>query len=137
MVIQDLRRGEELTLEIMWGTSNYEMTTSVLAVKGDGIIVSAIEHKGITLDLGLGKFKDMSYNLYTIVNAQRIGWKNVQIELVTLTNQKKAYYVKTFNFAKMSSSGERREEERPRNFFSMCIISVLRWLEFNKEVNSK
>lgn len=112
MILQELKKGEAITLEIVWGTNSYEMSVNVLAVKGDGIIISPLIFNGITLDLGRGKNMDMSYNIYTIVDSRRIGWKNVQIELVTLTNKEQAYYVRTFLFAKRSSDGERRGEER-------------------------
>ena len=112
MILQELKRGEAITLEIVWGSNSYEMPVNVLAVKGNGIIISPLIFNGITLDLGRGKINDMSYNLYTIVDSQRIGWKNVQIELVTLNNHTQAYFVKTFQFARMSSNGERRGEER-------------------------
>lgn len=111
------------------------MSVNILAVKGDGIIISPLVFNGITLDLGLGKNKDMSYNIYTIVDSRRIGWKNVQIELVALTNNQQAYYVRTFQFAKSPEKSITRRmillavqlEKGRRHYCFIYFQNALRW----------
>lgn len=113
MVLQELKKGTSITLEVIWGNTKFEFETKVLASRNDGIIVELLVYNGIPLDLGAGKFKDISYNIYVITEkSQRIAWKNVQIEMLTLREQGKVYLVKTYNFAKNGALSERRTEER-------------------------
>lgn len=114
MKIQELKKGDSVTVEIMWGESSYELASKVIYSLNNDVFIEPFMYKNSVVDLGKNISQDMFYNIYAVDkdNNQRVQWKNVRIEMVTLKNGKAAYSLKTYQFAKNSITSERRTQER-------------------------
>lgn len=112
MELLDLKEGAKLILEVVWGSTKYEIPTTVAASTPDGVLIAPFTYKGKVLDFNSRYFNNMVYNIYYINNSNtRITWRSVLINTLKMNN-KNYYIVQTNNFAKFSSSGERRDHKR-------------------------
>lgn len=114
MRIQDLPVGSEITLEVDQGDSKFGVKLKILGSSPDGIYLQPIMVKGKVLDVGLRQFHKWVYNIYAFYgeNKQRIGWKNVQLELVRNADGSCMYQARTYTFATNSIVSERRNNIR-------------------------
>lgn len=114
MLLNFLEPQMDVTIEIVWGTATYELRTRVDSVGFDCVYVEPFADKSMQLDFAKGQAKGMVYNL-CVVNPEtrkRQIWKNVKIEQVNRKDGTVRYMIRTYNFAKMSVSGERRTKDR-------------------------
>jgi hypothetical protein len=128
MLLKDLREGEDIVLEIVWGDNHYRIANNVIAQKDEGIVIHAVLCKGEVLDLGSKRLSDMVYQISTQdrTDGHLIVWKSVQMEKMVYNGQQ-AYYVKAPAFAQLAVHNERRRQKR-------TIIDVQCRVEYGNDI---
>ena len=113
MTLQDLKKGQMVTLEVVWGETKYDIQTEVVGATKDALLILPFSYKGTTLDLGSGKFKSMTYNLHVADKAEndRKVWRSVIISTVKV-NDMFFYAVKLSAMGHIPISSDRRENKR-------------------------
>ena len=66
MVLQDLVKGDEITIEIVWGNSIYHLPSKVVVAWNKDIYIEPLTYNGHVIDLSRMMFRDMTYNIYAI-----------------------------------------------------------------------
>lgn len=114
MVLQDLVKGDEITIEIVWGNSIYHLPSKVVVAWNKDIYIEPLTYNGHVIDLSRMMFRDMTYNIYAINKEtdHRVKWNNIHIEPVVLKSGDTVYSLKTYEFARNSVLSERRVEDR-------------------------
>lgn len=129
MTLQDLKKGQMVTLEVVWGETKYDIPTEVMGATKDAVLIRPFSYKGTTLDLGTGKFRNMIYNLHApdIKENDRKVWRRVQIS--TLDHNDSTYYaVRLSAMGHYAVSSDRRENKR----MVLDLKGVL-WIKGTKE----
>lgn len=124
MTIQDLRPGQPVALEVVWGEQTYEVQTTVMGSNDIGLLIKPVEYKGVILDFEAGHFKDMNFSIHCIEEktGQRRVWRNVHIKVITY--YAKSYYaVSVMSFGKNAQSSERRKNTRMKIDANGAIVT--------------
>lgn len=113
MKLQDLKVGEKITLEVVWGISVYPIPTMVVASTEEGTIIKPFVVLGTVLELGSEQFRDMHYNIngVTPVTKEKVSWKNVNVQTKVLKDVT-YYIIRTKEDAEYGNRQERREHPR-------------------------
>lgn len=115
MKIQELEQGTELSLEIVWGESVYEIPSRIVLSMAGRVFIQSFTYKGKTLDLTNPSFNGMVFNIYTPnpATGKRLVWRSVTLEMRKV--KEKIYYeIKTNSFRAEGQEVERRDAARIR-----------------------
>lgn len=112
MLLEELSKGDEVVLELIWGSLEYKIKTQVKGVDDKGILIPAFQYKGVVLDSSSKVFKELHFNLYgNDFGGQRICWKSLK-----LNNRKKNgeeyYHLSVDAFHRHGGADEHRGEKR-------------------------
>lgn len=113
MKIQELEQGTELSLEIVWGESTYEIPSKIVLSMAGRVFVQSFTYKGKTLDLTNPSFGGMVFNIYAPnpKTGKRLVWRSVTLEMREV--KEKIYYeIKTSTFGAEGKEVERRDAAR-------------------------
>ena len=66
MTLQDLESGQAVTLEVNWGSLNYEIQSRVMGSNANGLLIKPFVYKGIALDLMSSQYKDMLFSIHSL-----------------------------------------------------------------------
>ncbi|MBQ6441282.1 MAG: PilZ domain-containing protein [Lachnospiraceae bacterium] len=113
MKIQELEQGTELSLEIVWGESTYEIPSKIVLSMAGRVFVQSFTYKGKTLDLTNPSFSGMVFNIYAPnpKTGKRLVWRSVTLEMREV--KEKIYYeIKTSTFRAEGQEVERRDAFR-------------------------
>ena len=113
MKIQELEQGTELSLEIVWGDSTYEIPSKIVLSMAGRVFVQSFTYKGKTLDLTNPSFSGMVFNIYAPhpKTGKRLVWRSVALEMREV--KEKIYYeIKTSTFRAEGQEVERRDASR-------------------------
>ena len=113
MPLQELESGQAFTLEVNWGSLNYEIQSRVMGSNANGLLIKPFVYKGIALDLMSSQYKDMLFSIHSLnlQTERRIVWKNVNVRSV-IYNEQNYYVVQVNAFQNQSSCSERRDHIR-------------------------
>ncbi|MCR5415406.1 MAG: PilZ domain-containing protein [Pseudobutyrivibrio sp.] len=114
MTIEQLKAGQEVTLEVIIGDSSFEIKTDVVGTNaGTGALVKPYIYNGQVVDFTKGSPKSLSFSLHCIDSKTkgRVVWKNVSVNLVKFKNVD-YYVIDTKAFGSIAASSERREDTR-------------------------
>ena len=111
MKLNELLSGNEVVLEIIWGTAKYSVQTNVLAVNAKGVLLHPYVYRGEKMMLDSG-YDDVSFNLYFVdASGTRLEWKNVSV-VVERYKGEVYYLVRAGLLANKSFNSERRANLR-------------------------
>lgn len=132
MKVTELKEGTELTLEIIWGETSYEIPTKIVLSMAGRVFIQSFSYKGQTLDLSNPSFRGMAFNIYAKPEEDgvRLVWRSVTLEMRTV-KAKIFYEVKTSTFCADGQECERRDAKRIR----IGVPGVVRIPHENREVD--
>lgn len=112
MKLEDLQKGQSVTLEIVWNDTKTEVPSKIVGKVKDKLLLKPYSYNGITIKMVSGQLSDMIFNLYSIgEDKKRQGWNG--IDITSLAYQGELYYaVTTKAFNKVSTNRERRDNPR-------------------------
>jgi hypothetical protein len=114
MIIEQLRAGQEVTLEVLIGGSSFELKTEVVGTNAEtGALVKPYVYNGQVVDFTNGSPQSMTFSLHCIDphTGGRVVWKNVAVNLIKFRGVD-YYAVDAKAFGKIAASSERREDVR-------------------------
>ncbi len=114
MTIEQLRAGQEVTLEILIGGSSFELKTEVVGTNSDtGALVKPYVYNEQVVDFTNGSPQSMRFCLHCIdpSTGGRVVWKNVSVSVVNFKGID-YYAIDAKDFGKIAASSERREDMR-------------------------
>ncbi len=114
MKIEQLKAGQEVTLEVLIGGSSFELKTEVVGTnESTGVLVKPYVYNDSVVDFKAGSPKSMSFSLHCIdpISGGRVVWKNVSVDLVNFKGID-YYAVDSKEFGNIAASSERREDMR-------------------------
>ena len=113
MRLTDLRRNQNIIIQLLLGEKRIEFTSEVLATEDGKILVSPYILKGEALELNIYQDAGVICNVFADEprTSQRISWKNVQLTTVN-KNGKKYYCLKTYAFSCVADPEDRRISDR-------------------------
>ena len=112
MKIEQLKAGQEVTLEVLIGGSSFELKTEVVGTnESTGVLVKPYVYNDSVVDFKAGSPKSMSFSLHCIdpISGGRVVWKNVSVDLVNFKGID-YYAVDSKEFGNIAASSERRED---------------------------
>lgn len=115
MTLQDLKSGDEVTIEIVQLNETEEFTTTVIGSNDTGVLVAAYKKDGVVFELNSRKNKNCTFNLYCVDEhtGERRIWKGITIATIN-HKQLSMYALVISNFGRYGGSGERRQTSRMR-----------------------
>lgn len=114
MIIEQLRSGQEVTLEVLIGGSSFELKTEVVGTNAEtGALVKPYVYNGQVVDFANGSPQSMTFSLHCIDphTGGRVVWKNVAVNVIKFRGVD-YYAVDAKAFGKIAASSERREDVR-------------------------
>lgn len=114
MIIEQLRSGQEVTLEVLIGGSSFELKTEVVGTNAEtGALVKPYVYNGHVVDFANGSPQSMTFSLHCIDphTGGRVVWKNVAVNVIKFRGVD-YYAVDAKAFGKIAASSERREDVR-------------------------
>jgi len=114
MTIEQLKPGQEVTLEILIGDSSFEFKTQVVGTNaGTGALVKPYVYNNQVVDFTQGSPASMTFLLHCIdpKTGGRVVWKNVSVNVVKYRDVD-YYALDVKAFGKIAASSERREDGR-------------------------
>ena len=114
MIIEQLRTGQEVTLEVLIGGSSFELKTEVVGTNnGTGALVKPYVYNGQVVDFTSGSPQGISFSLHCIDphTGGRVVWKNVAVNVINFKGID-YYAIDAKAFGKIAASSERREDGR-------------------------
>ncbi len=114
MTIEQLRGGQEVTLEILIGGSSFEFKTEVVGTNnGTGALIKPYIYNDQVVDFTNGSPQSMTFSLHCIdpVTGGRVVWKNLSVNVVKYKDME-YYAIDAKSFGKIAASSERREDGR-------------------------
>lgn len=112
MLLEELSKGDEVVLELIWGSMEYKIKTQVKDVDDKGILIPAFQYKGVVLDSSSKVFKELHFNLYgNDFGGQRICWKSLKLSH-RKKNGEEYYHLSVNNFQRYGRTDEHRGEKR-------------------------
>ena len=114
MIIEQLRAGQEVTLEVLIGGSSFELKTEVVGTNAEtGALVKPYVYNGQVVDFTNGSPQSMTFSLHCIDphTGGRVVWKNVAVNVIKFRGVD-YYAVDAKAFGKIAASSERREDVR-------------------------
>lgn len=113
MKLKDIRPGEPLVLEVIWGENTYEIPTNAIGANESGLLIKPVLYGEDVIDFGAGNGRDMIFSIHIInpEDGSRNVWRNVQLKTINY-NGTTYYATKTSNFNSISKSSERRGNNR-------------------------
>jgi len=114
MIIEQLRAGQEVTLEVLIGGSSFELKTEVVGTNAEtGALVKPYVYNGQVVDFTNGSPQSMTFSLHCIDphTGGRVVWKNVAVNVIKFRGVD-YYAVDAKDFGKIAASSERREDVR-------------------------
>lgn len=135
MKIQELEQGTELSLEIVWGDSTYEIPSKIVLSMAGRVFVQSFTYRGKTLDLTNPSFRGMVFNIYAPnpATGKRLVWRSVTLEMREV--KEKIYYeIKTTSFRAEGQEVERRDAARIRIHLPGVVAIPDEGREINVEI---
>ncbi|SFO41004.1 PilZ domain-containing protein [Pseudobutyrivibrio sp. JW11] len=114
MIIEQLRAGQEVTLEVLIGGSSFELKTEVVGTNAEtGALVKPYVYNGQVVDFTNGSPQSMTFSLHCIDphTGGRVVWKNVAVNVIKFRGVD-YYAIDAKAFGKIAASSERREDVR-------------------------
>lgn len=112
MYITDLKKGDEVILQITMNGQSFEVTSVVCEMLLNKPYIQPFVFKGVVLDFSNKIFKNATFDLFINgKDSKRMCFKNVSLELTK--HQGKPYYIVMSNgFRAMAEDSDRRTHER-------------------------
>jgi len=111
MKLNELSENQLITIQLLWGSLQFEMPTSVSSASNNGVYADIYYYDG--RELKIVEDNTATCNVFTIdpKTKNRISWNNVYISTVE-KNGKSFYYIQNRSFDDTSSDSDRRNNSR-------------------------
>lgn len=113
MKIQDLRKGDKATIEVVRATGAVEIPATIVGSNDAGALLSPYTSNGNVIELNSKKLRNSVVSLYCVDEAtgERQAWKGITV--TTVHHNGLTLYAAVINsFSKYGVSSERRENRR-------------------------
>jgi len=117
MQLWELKPGDKVTLEVVWGTAVYPLNAVIYRPVNEGVYIRAFYKNGQLLDFSNKAFQQATFNLYAYLEngGTRVVWKNVNVGIQKL-KMDFFYIINVSAFAKNSAEVNRRTDARVKIF---------------------
>ena len=113
MKLNELKAGQPVNVQLIWGNVSQEVATRVLASDESSLTVGSFNYKGKNIDLSSGSSPDMTFNVYGVdpATSTRKVWTDMNLESAEFEG--KACYRLTLGAGSDTAvDSERRKEIR-------------------------
>lgn len=113
MTLQDLEIGQEVQIQIGWGTRSFYSDSKVLNRTPAGILLESFVVNGTVVKVNKKTARAFDFTLYALdpETGHRVSWPNLEIE--TVERDGNAYYVCSVRgYLRDAKESERRTEDR-------------------------
>lgn len=113
MKLNDLKPGQKVTVQMIWGNSEQNIPTQIIQAEEDSLLLESFAYKGNPVDLSSGSSPDMEFGFFCIdpADGTRKFWKDMSVSDETWEGRN-CYRFRLKSGASGAETRERRKEVR-------------------------